>query len=74
MEVPYIEGPEHKKCSSSGLYNDDGKKEYEKDWQEENAEMQKEIYPNTSLPYIAHGVICIAIPTTIGRWFRSQTR
>lgn len=41
MEVLHIEGPEHKKCPSSGLYNDDGKKEYEKDWQEENAEMEK---------------------------------
>lgn len=64
MEVQDTECPENSKCSSSGVQNDDGQKEDEKnDWQERKAGLQKESHPNIALMYIAHEVICIAVPT-----------
>lgn len=50
MEVQDIEGPEDRKCSSGGVYNDDGKKDMRRIGKKRTAEMQKEIHPNASLP------------------------
>lgn len=50
MKVQNIEGPEYRKCSSGGVYNDDGKKDMRRIGKKRPAEMQKEIHPNASLP------------------------